>query len=225
MVLSFQTGFSLVNAAVICATAILEIVLGLEPSSDTTEPRYLKLRTVQSFCPFILISLSMRLVFFISLIFMLWAVEALSRHSTNFASPFSSSAKPSMSSAKRRLVIALPPLLTVHSRSSYAWSFPEIRWRGLVRVDIHSDTNCYLEPVSYAAIEEDCTGCLIIQTFGDSDRVGTNVEVVKNHWSRSWLGTSFHPTHQCSSEGRQSHSWWSVCGWQSSRVGLLMFPI
>ena len=41
-------------------------------------------------------------------------VEALLRRSTNFASS-SSSAKPSMSSAKRRLVIALPPVLTVPS--------------------------------------------------------------------------------------------------------------
>ena len=40
-VLSFQTGFSLVNAAVACA--ILESISGLEPSSAITEPRYLKL--------------------------------------------------------------------------------------------------------------------------------------------------------------------------------------
>ena len=40
--LSFQTGFNLVNAAVICA--ILESISGLEPSSVTTEP--LKLVTV-----------------------------------------------------------------------------------------------------------------------------------------------------------------------------------
>ena len=41
MLLSFQTCFKLVNAAVICA--ILESISGLEPLSDTTEPRYLKL--------------------------------------------------------------------------------------------------------------------------------------------------------------------------------------
>ncbi len=39
----------------------------------------------------------------------------LSRRSTKFASSFSSPAKPSMSSAKRRLVIVLPPMLTVPS--------------------------------------------------------------------------------------------------------------
>ena len=43
-ILSFQTGFSLVNAAVVCA--ILENISGLEPSSVITEPRYLKLKLV-----------------------------------------------------------------------------------------------------------------------------------------------------------------------------------
>ena len=35
-ILSFQNGFSLVSGAVVCA--ILEIILGLEPSSVITEP-------------------------------------------------------------------------------------------------------------------------------------------------------------------------------------------
>ena len=39
-------GFSLVNAAVVCA--ILESISGLEPSSVITKPRYLKLVTVSS---------------------------------------------------------------------------------------------------------------------------------------------------------------------------------
>ena len=34
------------------ACAILERTSGLEPSSDTTVPRYLKLVTVPNFCPF-----------------------------------------------------------------------------------------------------------------------------------------------------------------------------
>ena len=42
--MSFQTGFSLVSAAAVCA--ILEIISGLEPSSVITEPMYLKLVTV-----------------------------------------------------------------------------------------------------------------------------------------------------------------------------------
>ena len=37
ILLSFQTGFNLVNAAVVCA--ILESISGLEPSSVITEPR------------------------------------------------------------------------------------------------------------------------------------------------------------------------------------------
>ena len=54
MHLSFQTSFSLVDADVV--SAILESIPGLEPSSVITEPRYLKLVTVTSFCPFTLIS-------------------------------------------------------------------------------------------------------------------------------------------------------------------------
>ena len=57
ILLSIQTGFSLVNAAVACA--ILESISGLKPSSVITEPRYLKLVTVSSFCPFTLISVLM----------------------------------------------------------------------------------------------------------------------------------------------------------------------
>ena len=45
ILLSFQTGFNLVNAAVVCAT--LESNLGLEPSSVVSEHRYLKLETPQ----------------------------------------------------------------------------------------------------------------------------------------------------------------------------------
>ena len=55
--LSFQTGFNLVNAAVVCA--VLESISGLEPSLVITERRYLKLVTVSSFCPFTLISVLM----------------------------------------------------------------------------------------------------------------------------------------------------------------------
>ena len=68
ILLSFQTGFSLVKAAVVYA--ILESISGLEPSSVIIEPRYLKLVTVSSFCPFTLISVFMPLVLFvISLVF------------------------------------------------------------------------------------------------------------------------------------------------------------
>ena len=60
---SFQTGFSLVNAAVVYA--ILDSISGLEPSSVIIEPRYLKLVTVLGFCPFTLISVLMPLVLFV----------------------------------------------------------------------------------------------------------------------------------------------------------------
>ena len=63
ILLSIQTGSSLVNAAVVCA--ILVSISGLEPSSVITEPRYLKLVTVSSFCPFTLISVLMPLVLFV----------------------------------------------------------------------------------------------------------------------------------------------------------------
>ena len=61
-ILSFQTGFNLVNASVVCA--ILASISGLEPSSVIIEPRYSKLVIVSSFCPFILISVLMPLVLF-----------------------------------------------------------------------------------------------------------------------------------------------------------------
>ena len=68
ILLSFQNGFNLVNTAVVCA--ILESISSLEPSSDTTEPNYLKLVTVSSFCLLTLTSLLMPLVLFvISLVF------------------------------------------------------------------------------------------------------------------------------------------------------------
>ena len=68
ILLSFHIGFNLVNAAVVCA--ILVSISGFGPSSVITEPRYLKLVTVSSFCQFTLISVLMPLVFFvISLVF------------------------------------------------------------------------------------------------------------------------------------------------------------
>ena len=48
ILMSFKTGLNLVNAAVVCA--ILESISGLESSSVITEPGYLKLVTVSSFC-------------------------------------------------------------------------------------------------------------------------------------------------------------------------------
>ena len=38
-----------------------------------------------------------------------------------------------------------------------------------------SDSNCCSEPVSYAAVEEDCTSDLVMNVFDDSDSVGAYV--------------------------------------------------
>ena len=37
------------------------------------------------------------------------------------------------------------------------------------------DSNCCSEPVSYAAVEEDCTSGLVIEVSDDSDKVGADV--------------------------------------------------
>ena len=63
ILLSFQTGFNLINVAVVCA--ILESITGLEPSLVITEPGYLKLVMVSSFCPFTLISVLVPLVLYV----------------------------------------------------------------------------------------------------------------------------------------------------------------
>ena len=44
-----------------------------------------------------------------------------------------------------------------------------------MRVNILSDSNCCSEPVSYAAVEEDCTSGLVIEVSNNSDKVGANV--------------------------------------------------
>ena len=100
MLLSLQMGFSFVRAAVACA--ILERTSSLEPSSETTAPRYLKLVTVPNFCPFTCIFLWMPFALFvISLVFsalisILYLVQVLSRLSTRASSSCSSSARASM---------------------------------------------------------------------------------------------------------------------------------
>ena len=37
-----------------------------------------------------------------------------------------------------------------------------------------SDSNCCLEPVSYAAVEEDCTSGPVIEVFDDLDKGGAD---------------------------------------------------
>ena len=90
--LSVQMGFSFVRAAVACE--IVERISGLEPSSETTAQRYLKLVTVPNFCLFTVISLWMPLVLFViglvfsALISILYLVQVLSRLSTRVSSSF-----------------------------------------------------------------------------------------------------------------------------------------
>ena len=74
-VFTFQTGFNLVNTDVVCA--ILKSILGLEPSLDATQSRYLKLVTVSSFCPFTLISVLMPLVLFVISLFFSALISAV----------------------------------------------------------------------------------------------------------------------------------------------------
>ena len=122
MLLSLQTGFSFVRAEVACA--ILVRTSGLEPSTETTAPRYLKLFRVPNFCPFTFISLWLPLALFvISLVFLalisiLYLVQVLLRSSTKASISCSSPARASMSSASCRLVIFVPPMLTFRSCSS-----------------------------------------------------------------------------------------------------------
>ena len=99
MLLSVHMVLSFVRAAVACA--ILERTSGLEPSSETTAPRYLKLVTVPNFCLFTFISLWMPLALFVislvfsALIHIINLVQVLSRLSTRVCSFCSSSARAS----------------------------------------------------------------------------------------------------------------------------------
>ena len=44
-----------------------------------------------------------------------------------------------------------------------------------MRADIPFRLKCLLDPASYAAIEEDYTGGVLIDVFDDSDKAGTDV--------------------------------------------------
>ena len=41
------------------------------------------------------------------------------------------------------------------------------------------DSNCCSEPVSYAAVEGDCAGGLVIEVFDYSDKVGSDVVLLR----------------------------------------------
>ena len=88
MLLSVQMGIGFVRAAV--ARAILERISGLEPSSETTAQRYLKLVTVPSFCPYTFISLCNPLALFVIRLVFSLLIPIL--HVYLFSEPFSSAA-------------------------------------------------------------------------------------------------------------------------------------
>ena len=177
MLLSLQMGFSFVRAAVACA--ILERISGLEPSSETTAPRYLKLVTVPNTCPFTFISLWMPLALFvISLVFsalisILYLVQVLSRLSTRASSSCSSSARAST------YVIGKPQIGNISA--AYA-NLPIMFFKGIrhdpfeknveeggwQKTSLPYSDSCS-EPFSYAAIHLDCTCSLVIELLNGAN--------------------------------------------------------
>ena len=115
MSLSFQMVESLVRAAVPWAILLTTYFFG--PSSDIVAPRYLNDFTTSSLLPLTKISddrpsfLFVTIFVFSALISMPAAFYFSSRFFTWFLSSSSEPASPSMSSAKRRFVIVLPPAL------------------------------------------------------------------------------------------------------------------
>ena len=124
MFLSLHMIFSLERAAVVWA--ILERISGFDPSLEMIAPRYLKFPTSFSLWPFILISLwkpfELYVITFVlsGLISILYLVVVLSRGSIRTPAFSSSSAFTTMSSAKQKLVMSRPPMLTLPSWSSRA---------------------------------------------------------------------------------------------------------
>ena len=99
------------------ACKILERTTGFKPLSEIMKSffiivlSYLKLITVENFCPLILISLWVQFALFdFGLFSNSDFVQVLSRLSTGASSSCSSSARASMSTANHRLVMFLPPL-------------------------------------------------------------------------------------------------------------------
>ena len=118
MFLSFHKTSSLERAAVVWA--ILERISGFDPSLEMIAQMY-KFFTSSSLGPFILISLwksfGLFVISFVSSgpISILYLVAVVSRRSTRTPASSSSSAFTTMSSAKRKLVISRPPMLTLPS--------------------------------------------------------------------------------------------------------------
>ena len=126
MFLSLHMIFSLERATVVWA--ILESISGFDPSLEMIAPRYLKFSTSSSLWPFILISLWKPFRLFVITfvlsgpISILYLVVVLLRRSTRTPASSSSSAFMTMSFAKQKLVMSRPPMLTLPSWSSNAYT-------------------------------------------------------------------------------------------------------
>ena len=132
---------------------------------------------VPNFCPFTFISLWMPLALFvISLVFsalisILYLVQVLSRLSTRVSSFCTSSARASMSSANRRLVISaayanLPIMFFQGIRHDpFEKNVEEGGWQKTALP--YSD--CCSEPFSYAAIHLDCTCSHVIELLNGAN--------------------------------------------------------
>ena len=139
MFLSSQMILSFVTAAMIWA--ILERISGMDPSSVTMAPKGLKIWTVSSFSSLTLMLLLMPLVLlvinlvFSALICVPYEVEVSSRRSTRLDNSNSEPARPSMSSAKRKFEIVLPPMSICDLQVHQPCFSSGICWRGWVRAD------------------------------------------------------------------------------------------
>ena len=92
-----------------------------------------------------------------------------------------------------------------------------------MRVDILVRLQHCLEPVSYAAIEEDCTGFRVIEVFDDSDKVGADV-FSPYGWPRSCVGNpveSFLEVCECIVEVLLVLVGWSPAGMSTHRLHLI----
>ena len=50
-----------------------------------------------------------------------------------------------------------------------------------LQLSFRTSFNCRSEPVSYAAVEKDCTSGLVIEVFDDLDKVGAYVALLQNN--------------------------------------------
>ena len=116
------------------ACAILERTSGLAASSETTALRYLRLVRYQILPFYLRMPLALFVISLVfSLINMLYLQKVLSRLSARASNFCSSSARASMSPANSRLVIFLPPMLTLLPCSSRASDMIRLR-KMLMRV-------------------------------------------------------------------------------------------